>query len=95
MTDGPVLVTVVPANTANGVAVPSPMAAWARGLTPDAPNAAASPIVSAATGTVERATSRSRRPKAALFPDFIKFLPYPRTVRLTPDRQRAACVDDT
>jgi len=45
--DGPVLVTVVPANTAKDVAVPNPTGGWT-----DAANAAGAPAMSAAAAIV-------------------------------------------
>jgi hypothetical protein len=65
MTDAPVLVTVLPASTANGVAVPSPTVGWT-----DAANAAgvvtrAAPITIAATVAHARSDSHRRRGLAA------------------------------
>src|SRR5664280_252280 len=48
MTDGPVLVTVVPARTANGAAVPSPTVGWAAdagGAATTSPSSRADPRV--------------------------------------------------
>jgi hypothetical protein len=74
MTEGPVLVTVVPANTAKDVAVPSPTGAWAADAAgvPATPTtitmAAAAPVASTALDHRRTLRARAKRIIVTSFP---------------------------